>query len=104
MKKIGDYDTKQRKSRAGLDDVVIATMYTSGKSCNEIAKELGVSDTSIIYRLKQLGLYKGRRGYLKVIINKIEDLEEEINKNKLSNDNIKLIVDKLNLIIERLTN
>lgn len=95
-------DKEQRKSRAGLDNDKIAQMYKSGKSCDEIAELNNVTSEAIKYRLNKLGLYKGRRGYLKSILLKISKLENDIKANELTDSDKSTIRNRLYDLIVKL--
>ena len=43
--------------RLDVDDEVIKTEYLAGKTPNAIAKQFGMTQSAIIYRLKKLGIY-----------------------------------------------
>ena len=100
MKKQGDKDKEPRKSRANVDVDTLVSLYKNGKSCNEIADQIGITPMAVKYRLTQLGLYKGRRNSLKSILLKITKLENNIKSNELTESDKSTIRDKLyNLIM-----
>lgn len=100
MKKQGDKDKVIRKSRKNVDINKIISMYKSGSSCNEIAKHMNITAPAVRYRLIEQGLYQGRRGGFRIILNTIDELEEKIKEHKLNETEKKTIKDRLyNLIM-----
>lgn len=95
MKKQGDKDKEPRKSRANVDIELIVSLYKTGKSCNEIADQIGVTPMAVKYRLNKLGLYKGKRNYLKSILLKITKLENDIKANELTDSDKSTIRNRL---------